>query len=42
MPIMLRRFWIKKINKMDFDAEAKAEEILAKANAKKSTRKNSR
>jgi hypothetical protein len=42
MPIMLRRFWIKKINKMDFDAEAKAEEMLAKANAKKSTRKNSR
>ena len=39
MPIMIRRFWVKKINKMDADAEAAAEEQIEKTKAARSKRK---
>lgn len=39
MPIMIRQFWIKRINKMDNDAEEVAAERLEQAKANRSARK---
>ena len=39
MPIMIRQFWIKRINKMDEDAEAAAAERLEKTKANRGARK---
>jgi hypothetical protein len=35
MPVYIRRFWIKKINKMNEEAEQRAEQLQAKQQAKR-------